>query len=673
MDRISGSRPQDGSAIETLGFDTVLKTLLALLLFATCLGGDIFFDIFSIKNFLIFYTYFTLFCFFFLALLLKKDTIRLPYAIIPLAIFIGVNFLSLLWSVRVKDAEIVIVLFFTGYLAFLIFPMVIQKEEDIHVFLKCIVMAASLNALFGIGQGLFGYKFLITHGFAAQGTSYNPNAFSSFLGTAYPIAILVFVKERKLFWLLPIWIILLANFLSISRIGIFTILLISAITLLFLFRKGGRQSGIKILCVILLAAFSYFFSVSLRGKMYTDISAEISLRRDPMVTAAINRTHIWQGTMPIISNHLFWGAGLRSFQDLFKHFNNPYVVWPRPHAHNLFLQITSEVGMVGLFFFILFIFTVFFTCIKNYKNSENLQFKISSFFLLLAISGLLFNNLTEYNWEHPLFQVLFYFLTSIILVMGRYANSGRKEISLLGVRPFKQAIWGVLIIFWVFYVGNPWVASYYLSEAKKLQFNHTERALHHLRNASFLDPSNPEPYSVLFHIYRNIWLSTKKELFFEKALQSQRMLVHSFPMEADLYLDLAKFCEGAKRVNLAESYYEKATEINPNMPQYKHELALFSVRNDKTERAVALWEDLKVFLERYEPKGILLMTVYMNLCGAYKKTQSVERFEKHLNLVMTFPDDVISKEPASSPLTEIFISYKKKAADELASLNKKNL
>ena len=112
---------------------------------------------------------------------------------------------------------------------------------------------------------------------------------------------------------------------------------------------------------------------------------------------------------------------------MFKHFNNPFVVWPRPHAHNLFLHITSEVGIVGLLFFILFIFNVLFSCIKNYRNTDNPQSKISSLFLFIAISGFFFNNLTEYNWEHPLFQVLFYFLTSIIFVIKRFLKSWEKR------------------------------------------------------------------------------------------------------------------------------------------------------------------------------------------------------------------------------------------------------
>jgi tetratricopeptide (TPR) repeat protein len=293
---------------------------------------------------------------------------------------------------------------------------------------------------------------------------------------------------------------------------------------------------------------------------------------------------------------------------------------------------------------------------------------MSSFFLLLALSGFLFNNLTEYNWEYPLFQVLFYFLSSIIFVMKRFQNPEREEISFHGTRFCKIAISGFLIIFWGFFVGSPWLANYYLSKAKKLQPENGEKAIHDLLKASFLDSSNPEPYSSLSHIYRGAWFNTKNALFFERAVQYQQKVIRSFPMEADFYLDAAKLYENGKRIDEAQLYYEKAIDINPNTPHYKQELALFLARNNKTERAIALWKDLRVFLERYEPKGIFLMTVYMNLCASYDKMQDNESLGYYLNLVMNFPDDMIREEPADSPITKTFISYKKRAKEELTNL-----
>lgn len=388
--------------------------------------------------------------------------------------------------------------------------------------------------------------------------------------------------------------------------------------------------------------------------------------------SAINRTIIWQGTWRIISGHLFWGAGLYSFEDMFQHFNNPFVVWPRPHAHNLFLHITSEVGIVGLLFFILFISNVLFSCIKNYKTTENFQSKMLCFFLLIAIAGFFFNNLTEYNWVHPLFQVLFYFLTSMTFVIKRFLNPESKEITFRLTRLFKITVSGLLIMFWVFYVGSPSIGNYYLSKAGKLLLKKDEKAILYLRKASSLDPSNPEPYSILYEIYKNTWLNTKTEPFFENAVHFQKMAIHSFPMQAPLYLDLAKLYEDAKRMDEAEFYYEKSMKIYPNTPEYKYVFALFLARNNKTEKAIAQLENLKVFLEKYEPKGIFLMTVYMNLSEAYKKIHNYELSKIYLDSVVRFPDDIISKEPSDSILKRNFISYKKKATDELTNLMKTN-
>jgi tetratricopeptide (TPR) repeat protein len=293
-------------------------------------------------------------------------------------------------------------------------------------------------------------------------------------------------------------------------------------------------------------------------------------------------------------------------------------------------------------------------------------------FLLIALSSFFFNNLTEYNWEHPLFQVLFYFLTSTVFIIKRFLNPKAKEISFQLTMPYKMAISGLLIMVWVGYVGSPWVGNYYLSKAGKLLLKNDERAIHYLLKASSFDRSNPTPYLVLSQINKNAWSNTKRELFFENAVTSQKMAIHSSPMQAHLYLDLAKLYEDAKWIDETEFYYKKAIEINPNTSEYKYVFALFLARSGQTEKAIAQWENLKVFLEKYEPKGILLMTVYLNLSEAYKKIQNFEGAKTYLDSVVRFPEDLINKEPSDAILKYNFISNKKKAADELTNLMKTN-
>jgi O-antigen ligase len=649
----------------TLRRHSLLKTLSAIFLFAVCIGGDIFF-INSV--FILFYAYFTFLSLIFFIFLKRTQTFKVSYAVIPLIVFIGICFLSLFWSVRLKDAEIVFVSLFTGFLTYILFSNIVNEENDTYLFLKFIVSATSLNALLGIFQGTIGGNLFTLFGTAAQGTTYHPNYFSGFLGMVYPIAILVLIKENRNVWLLPIFFILLANHFSTSRGGSLTIILLSAASLCFLFFKGYPRTGIKILFIIILSVLVYLFAIFLIDKSYTS-TAKLAL--NSISSTSVSRLEIWQGTLQIILHHPFWGVGLRSFEDQFKYLNNPFLFSRftyHSNAHNLFLHLASEIGIVGLLFFFSFSCWVLYSCLRNYENTENPRLKLVSFFLLLAILGFFFHNLGEYKWEHPLFQVLFYFLVSSFFAIKSLMNPDRKEICFYLTRPYKIGLSGLLVLFWIFYVGSPLLGNYYLSRARHYYARGDGRALTYLLKASLFDSSHPEPYWLLSQTFKNVWLNTNNPAFLEKAIDAQKKTISLFPMNADFYLDLAKLLGEAKRLDEAKLYYEKATSLNPNTLKYKEELASFLERNNETDKAIVLWEGMRTFLERYEPKGMNLMKVYAHLGAVYKKMGSPTLVKKYLNLVMNFPDDAIKNEPYDSPIRKSFNDFKKIAKEELGIL-----
>lgn len=646
----------------TLLSHSLLKTLSALFLFALCLGGDIF-CINSI--FVFYYCYFTFLSFIFLILLKRTQPFEISYAVIPLTLFTGICFLSLLWSVRLNNAETVFVSLLTGLLTYTIFPNIVSEEKDIYFFLKLIVIAASLNALLGVSQGTVGANLLNPYGLAAQGTTYHPNSFSAFLGFVYPIAVLILIKENKDVWLLPVFLIVLADFFSMSRGGGATILLLTAAFLFFLLSKGYKRTATKLLLIVLLSVLVYLSVISLREKSSVLLS---KLSMNSVRSTSISRLDIWQGTLQIILHHPFLGVGLRSFEDQFKYFNNPYVFRFHSHAHNLFLHLISEVGIVGFLFFLSFSLWVFLSCIKNYKGATSLQSKMLSFSLLLGISGFFLHNLGEYLWEHPLFQVFFYFVASLIFSTKRLLNPTRKEISTRLTRPGKIGISGLLVIFLLVYVGSPLLGNYYLSKAEHFFEIGDERIWSYSSRASLFDPSNPEPYWLLSQAFGDAWSDTKNTLLLEKAVQAQKKSIRLFPMHADSYLDLAKLLEKAKRMDEATFYYEKAVSINPYVLKYKEELALFLERTGEVDKAIAVWEGLKIFLEKYEPKRMNLIKVYLSLSAMYKKIGNLVLFKKYLDLVADFPDDVIRNEPPDSSVRKNFIDLKKMARVELGYL-----
>jgi len=638
---------------------SLIKTLSALFLFAVYIGGDIFFT----KSILIFASLYFTFALIISLLFLKKQQIfEVSYAVIPLILFTGICFLSLFWSVRLKEAEIILVNLFTGLLTYVLFSNIPRQESDIDFFLKFILFATSLNALIGVWQGAIGGNPPGPYGFAAQGATHHPNYFSGLLAIVYPVAILLMVRQNRNVWLLPLFLIPLAALFSLSRGGTLTLFLLSAACLSFLFSKGYKRTAAKILLTLILSILVYLSIVSLRENPSVPFS-RLTLRS--ISSTSTSRLDIWQGTLPMILDHPFWGAGLRSFEDQFKHFNNPFVFKFHTNAHNLFLHLTSEVGMVGLLFIIIFSVYVFFSCIRYYKKSEGVQSKRVPFFLLMALSGFFFHNLGEYLWEPPLFQVLFYWMAAFVFSTQRLINPSRKEILFRMTRPYKIGISGLLIIFWVYYVGSPLLGSYYLSKAKDLLEKGDERALSYLSKASLFDASNSEPQRLLSYTLKEAWLNTNNPLLLEKAIHAQKKAIGLSPMQPEPYLELAELFEDAKRLDEARFTYEKAASIYPNTLKYKDELALFLERHGEPEAAIALWEELKVFLEKYEPRRINLLRVYMSLAAMYKKRGNLALFKKYLDSVVNFPDDVIKNEPADSPVRKSFIDLKKLAQEEI--------
>jgi tetratricopeptide (TPR) repeat protein len=167
---------------------------------------------------------------------------------------------------------------------------------------------------------------------------------------------------------------------------------------------------------------------------------------------------------------------------------------------------------------------------------------------------------------------------------------------------------------------------------------------------------------------KEAWSNTNNAVLLEKAVHAQEKAIGLSPMQPEPYLDLAKLFEEAKRLDEAKFYYEKAASIHPYTLKYKDEFALFLERNGEPDKAIALWEGLRVFLEKYEPRRMNLIKVYISLSAMYKKTGNLVLFRKYLDLAVNFPDDVIKNEPHDSPVRKSFTDLKKIAQEELGTI-----
>jgi hypothetical protein len=86
----------------------------------------------------------------------------------------------------------------------------------------------------------------------------------------------------------------------------------------------------------------------------------------------------------------------------FAHFNPP-------HSHNIFIQIATETGVIGLGLFMAFLIAVYSRGIYLLRNAPP-ETKNFVFFLILSVTGFMIHNQIEYNWIQTHFIYPFIFL-----------------------------------------------------------------------------------------------------------------------------------------------------------------------------------------------------------------------------------------------------------------------
>ena len=93
-----------------------------------------------------------------------------------------------------------------------------------------------------------------------------------------------------------------------------------------------------------------------------------------------------------------------------------------PHAHNLFLQIISDTGVIGIVIFIAIIYQFYkntFASLRREKKGEGRVFVIAG---ISSISGFLVQSMTDYTFYNYRVMLLFWAVVGISMLFTRYSK-----------------------------------------------------------------------------------------------------------------------------------------------------------------------------------------------------------------------------------------------------------
>ena len=202
-----------------------------------------------------------------------------------------------------------------------------------------VAMFITLTGYYGLEIGNYESPYVLSmslgggdHLLRIRGLSFlnDPNDLSQFLVAMIPLAFLFWKKGKSfsnfVLVLIPVFILLFGMFLSHSRGGMIALVAAAVIA-------GRRKIG------ILPAAIA-------GGAMFLGLSAVgWGGGRDVSAASGMERMEAWSTGMQLIRSHPVFGVGYQRFNEFY------YIT-----AHNSVIVVAAELGLVGLFFWMLFVY-----------------------------------------------------------------------------------------------------------------------------------------------------------------------------------------------------------------------------------------------------------------------------------------------------------------------------
>jgi len=271
---------------------------------------------------------------------------------------------------------------------------------------------------------------------AVTGTFVNRNYFAGYLLMVIPLGVgYIFYREfshggRTLTWrrrlssidgktyflVFGVIVMTLGLLFTASRMGIISLLLsFSLVALLFRNPQSGQRfSKTPVLILGLALLWAAWIGLDAVIDRFLDVSDNFEIRWE-----------MWANTFQIIKDFPLFGSGLGTFTYVFPPYRSIHLEGIASHAENDFLQLVSEVGVIGagvlLVPFLLLL-------PRAFAGIRNLSFEDPKRYIgigaMVGILGLMFHSIVERNIQVPANAFLFTFLLAIILRIG---SIGRKD------------------------------------------------------------------------------------------------------------------------------------------------------------------------------------------------------------------------------------------------------
>ena len=585
---------------------------------------------------------------------MEKYSLKKTKLDFPLILFSLVLVFSLFIS-KTKTVSLQEFIIFSSYiLIFFLITNNLNEKADFNSFIHLFFIISSLVSIYTIIQ-YYGFDPYLSDLHSLTSTIGQKNWISNYLAMIFPAMFSYFLLEKSIknkilyFILLSI---LYATLMICQSRGIWISITITAILAVYIIFKLKFYEIFKInkkWLVLLLITFLVITTIYSTDNPLNKSAITVPQRaistfdeQDPSINT---RLLFWKTTLEIIKDRPIFGSGIGTFKINYLNYqaeylkNNPYYIQysgKTREAHNEYLQMWAELGIIGLGIFI-GIILMFYSLIVDYLNkNDSDKDKIIVFSLVLGITCFLIHCLFTFPLHVPALGVTFFTLLGLTVIYTRKINlpktdfdSEPKELKLKN-KGIKIALTILVLVLMIWAINliavRPYIAEiqYFNGMRYNVDGNYRE-ALPYFEQAALLYPYNGRILHALGTTYYNLGNLSKAE---ENLLTATRYII-----DANTFYNLGLVYSQAGLFSKAEEEFKYTVYLMPKFTKAYYDLGYLYFIQEKYDDTIEQWNKILEIEPDFPNKYIVLN----NLGIVYQKKEmpdkALEYFVQALQLV----------------------------------------
>ncbi|MFC1806774.1 O-antigen ligase family protein [Candidatus Omnitrophota bacterium] len=503
----------------------------------------------------------------------------------PLLLFVTAALISLFYSVDRNLTLRSLICLLSNISVFYMLLGVLNTKKRIMFFLAFLIGLSLSVSILGLVHYFFIYNLILTEfsslipsevvrNFLQIGRISSvfgwPNLLAGFLMLYVPVAFVFcfFTQNRRE----RLYVGLIAAILSLTMLFTYSIAgLFSLATAIFISaflykrcknRDGSNKSvgkGKAFIAAIVLLLILVSIIASKRFNIFTLSSFQ-------------SRAIYLRSVLMMIKTHPVLGYGLNTFQIVNPNFITSSAGYAA-HAHNSYLQIWAETGIVGFISFILFVSAIVKSAIHGLRHCRERKDALVLIGIFCGALAFLIHNIFSFTLFVPRTAIFWWVSLALIFawikqmypVDDKRPVTKNKRLQQLGSALVRL----ILAISAIFFVRLFLADIYFYNGLNSAKQNNISNSILNFSRANIANPTDGKIHTVMGKTYLNLYNVKRRRVLLKYAEEEFKKAISLRPTVALNYGLLGNLYRVQGKAKIAQNYYDIAARLSPSQAKYR--------------------------------------------------------------------------------------------------------